>query len=157
MYSQKGADLLTWGIEGESYVVENGKKKLTDYALEVADDGYLVLHHYAIGHAAFPKYDGESVVLATYPADQIVAETTWADSSNALVYPPSISLSVADKAFCDSVMDDVNNYISEMEIKFITGEEPLSNFDAYVNQLDRMGIGKALEIYRKAYESHMAK
>lgn len=156
MYSQEGADLLTWGIEGETYVVENGEKKLTDYALEIAEDGYLVLHHYAIGHAAFPKYDGESVVLATYPEDQIIAEKTWADSSNALIYPPYITLSAEDKAFCDSVMDDVNSYISEMEIKFITGEEPLTNFDLYVNQLDKMGVTKAVEIYRKAYESHMA-
>lgn len=157
MYSQKGADLLTWGIEGETYVVENGEKKLTDYALEVAEDGYLVLHHYAIGHAAFPKYDGESVVLATYPEDQIIAEKTWADSSNALIYPPYITLSAEDKAFCDSIMDDANTYISEMEIKFITGEEPLTNFDLYVNQLDKMGVTKAVDIYRKAYESHMAK
>lgn len=157
MYSPEGADLLTWGIEGESYVVENGEKKLTDYALEMAEDGYLVLHHYAIGHAAFPKYDGESVVLATYPEEQIVAETTWADSSNALIYPPYIAISVEDKAFCDSVMDDVNTYITEMELKFITGEEPLTNFDLYVNQLDKMGVNKALDIYRKAYEAYQAR
>ncbi|MBQ8619852.1 MAG: extracellular solute-binding protein [Clostridia bacterium] len=157
MYSQEGADLLTWGIEGKTYVVENGEKKLTDYALEVAEDGYLVLHHYAIGHAAFPKYDGESVVLATYPEEQIIAETTWADSSNALVYPPYISLSLEDKAFCDGVMGDVNNYITEMEIKFITGEEPLSNFDNYVKQLEKMGVKDALEIYRREYEEFMSR
>lgn len=157
MYSQEGADLLTWGIEGESYVVENGEKKLTDYALEIAEDGYLVLHHYAIGHAAFPKYDGESVVLATYPEDQIIAEQTWADSSSALVYPPYITLSVEDKAFCDDVMDDVNTYITEMELKFITGEESLDNFDLFVAQLEKMGVTKALELYRQAYDAYMAK
>lgn len=157
MYSQEGADLLTWGIEGESYVVENGEKKLTAQALEMEEDGYLVLHHYAIGHAAFPKYDGESVVLATYPEEQIIAEQTWADSSSALVYPPYITMSVEEKAFCDGVMDDVTNYISEMELKFITGEEPLSNFDTYVAQLDRMGINDALAIYRKAYDAYKAR
>lgn len=61
-------------------------------------------------------------------------------------------MSVEDKAFCDEIMDDVSNYISEMELKFITGEEPLSNFDVYVDQLDRMGVGDALAIYRRAYE-----
>lgn len=155
MYSQKGADLLTWGIEGESYVVVDGEKQLTEYALTVADDGYLVLHHYAIGHAAFPKYDGESVVLATYPEEQLVAERTWADSSAALNYPPTISFSAQDQAFIDGVMDDVNNYIAEMELKFITGEEPLSNYDAYVAQLERMGMDKVVEIYRRAYEAYM--
>lgn len=43
-------------------------------------------------------------------------------------------------------MDDVSTYITEMEIKFITGEEPLSNFDVYVSQMDKMGVNKVLEI-----------
>ena len=155
MYSQKGADLLTWGIEGESYVVVDGQKQLTDYALTMAEDGFLVLHHYAIGHAAFPKYDGESVVLATYPEDQLVAERTWANSSSALIYPPFISFTAEEHAYIDGVMDDTNNYITEMEIKFITGAEPLSNYDAYVAQLERMGMDKVLEIYRSAYARYM--
>ncbi len=158
MYSEEGSALLTWGIEGESYIVtEDGRKQLTDAAMTLAEDGYLTLHHYAIGHTAFPKYDGESVVLATYPDDQLVAEKTWADASTALIYPPAINMSVEDKAFCDSVMDDVTNYITEMELKFITGEEPLSNFDAFVAQLDRMGVGKALDIYRRQYEAYQAR
>lgn len=158
MYSEAGSTLLTWGIEGESYIVDaEGRKHLTEQALTVGEDGYLVLHHYAIGHTSFPKYDGESVVLATYPDDQLVAERIWADASIALIYPPSINMSVEDKAFCDGVMDDVTNYIAEMELKFITGEEPLSNFDAFVDQLERMGVGEALAIYRKQYEAYQAR
>lgn len=158
MYSEEGSALLTWGVEGKSYTVVNGEKQLTELALTVDPaHNWLMLYEYAIGHASFPKYDGENVVLASYPEEQLVAEQTWADASTALIYPPYISMSVADKAICDGVMDDVSNYITEMEVKFITGEEPLSNFDAYVAQLDRMGIHKALEIYQKAYEAYMAK
>jgi len=158
MYSEKGSTLLTWGVEGKSYVVVNGRKQLTELALSVdPEHNWLRLYDYAIGHASFPKYDGETVVLASYPEDQLIAEQTWADASSALVYPPYITMSVEDKSFCDGVMDDVNNYITEMELKFITGEEPLSNFDAYVAQLDRMGVNEALEIYRRAYEAYMAR
>lgn len=144
-------------MEGESYEVVDGKKQLTDYALTVAEDGYLMLHHYAIGHTSFPKYDGETVVLATYPEEQLTAEQTWADASAALNYPRAVSLSAEDQAFCDGVMDDVRTYQTEMELKFITGEEPLSSYDAFVAQLERMGVGKAVEIYRKAYEEYMAR
>lgn len=153
MYSEEGSTLLTWGIEGVTYEVKDGKKQLTELALSVDEEnGWLNLYKYAIGHALFPKYDGENVVLASYPEEQLVAEKIWADASTALVYPPYIAMSVEDKAFCDEIMDDVRNYITEMELKFITGEEPLSNFDVYVDQLDRMGIREALEIYRRAYE-----
>ncbi|MBQ2952936.1 MAG: extracellular solute-binding protein [Clostridia bacterium] len=156
MYSEAGSTLLTWGVEGKSYVVVDGEKQLTELALTPdPEKGWLQLYDYAIGHASFPKYDGETVVLASYPEEQLVAEQTWADASTALIYPPYIPMSVEDRAFCDGVMDDVSNYITEMELKFITGEEPLSNYDAYIAQLERMGMDKVLEIYRSAYAAYM--
>ncbi len=157
MYSPEGSALLTWGIEGVSYTETDGVRQLTEHALTVdPEHNWLMLYEYAIGHASFPKYDGESVVLASYPEEQLVAEQTWANASTALIYPPYIPMSVVDRAFCDGVMDDVTNYIAEMELKFITGEEPLDNYDAYVAQLERMGMQQVLEIYRNAYAAYMA-
>ncbi len=158
MYSEAGSNLLTWGIEGETYEVVDGKKVLTEMALSVNEEkGWLKLYSYAIGHASFPKYDGETVVLASYPEEQLIAERTWADASTALIYPPYITMSEEDRAYCDSVMDDVTTYITEMEIKFITGEESLDNFDRFVAQLDKMGVTRALDIYRAAYAAYMAR
>ena len=62
-----------------------------------------------------------------------------------------------DRSFCDQVTDDVANYITEMELKFITGEESLDNFDLFTAQLEKMGVGKALDIYRRYYEAYRAK
>ncbi len=158
MYSEKGSELLTWGIEGESFEWVDGERRLTELALTTdPEKGWLRLYEYAVGHAAFPKYDGETVVLASYPEEQLIAERTWADASTALVYPPGIALDVEDKAFCDGVMDDVQPYLTEMELKFITGEEPLSSFDLFAAQLERMGVGEALEIYRQAYAAYQQK
>jgi len=61
------------------------------------------------------------------------------------------------QAYCDSLMDEMETYITEMSIKFITGEEPLTNFDAYVAQLTKMGIDNVLAIYRDAYVRYMEK
>lgn len=158
MYSPEGSDLLTWGIEGETYRIVDGKKELTEMALTVDEEnGWLTLYTYAIGHTAFPKYDGETVVLASYPEEQLVAERTWADASTALIYPPYINFSMEQQAYCDSLMDEMETYITEMSIKFITGEEPLTNFDAYVAQLTKMGIDNVLAIYRDAYVRYMEK
>lgn len=158
MYSPEGSDLLTWGIEGETYRIVDGKKELTEKALTVDEEnGWLTLYTYAIGHTAFPKYDGETVVLASYPEEQLVAERTWADASTALIYPPYINFSMEQQAYCDSLMDEMETYITEMSIKFITGEEPLTNFDAYVAQLTKMGIDNVLAIYRDAYVRYMEK
>lgn len=156
MYSEEGSSLLTWGVEGESWEWVDGKKQLTEMALTPdPEKGWIQLYNYAIGHSPFPKYDGETVVLASYPEDQLIAERTWAEAETSLIYPPYITMSVTDQAFCDSVMDEAANYIAEMELKFITGEESLDNFDLFVAQLEKMGVGEVLNIYRKAYEEHM--
>ena len=44
-----------------------------------------------------------------------------------------------------------------MQIRGITGEEPLSNFDAFVENLKRMGIEEVLAVYRKQYAEYQAK
>ena len=158
MYSEEGSNLMTWGIEGETWEWVDGKKQLTELALTPdPENGWISLYNYAIGHSPFPKYDGETVVLASYPEEQLIAERTWAEGSTALIYPPYITFSVNDQAYCDGVMADVANYIAEMELKFITGDESLDNFDLFVAHLDKMGVSKALEIYRKAYDAYMAK
>ncbi len=155
LYSQEGGALLHWGVEGVTYEVVDGEKKLLPFALETAASGYLNLYHYAIAHTSWPKYDGETAVLATYPEDQLIAEMTWADASMALIYPTSIRMSTEEKNYCVNVMDSITNYVNEMEIKFITGEELLSNFDQFVSNLKRMGIEEVLEIYRHHYAEFM--
>lgn len=157
LYTEEGGALTHWGILGETYEVVNGEKRLLPFALQTADDGYLNLYHYAIGHTPFPKYDGELVVLRTYPDEQLAAEMVWADASPALIYPPAIRLSTSDTARCTDIMNSINNYLTEMEVKFITGEEPLSNFDQFVGNLKRMGIDDALALYRRQYELYISK
>lgn len=156
MYSEEGGSLMHWGIEGVTWEWSaDGHKALTDYALSICEENYLNLYKYAIGHMSFPKYDGETVVLASYPEDQLIAEWTWADASTALIYPPYITLSAEDQKICEQIFSDVDTYMSDMEMRFITGVEPLSNFDGFVNSMKRMGIDKAVEIYRQYYREMM--
>jgi putative aldouronate transport system substrate-binding protein len=40
-----------------------------------------------------------------------------------------------------------------MEAKFILGSEPLSNFDAYVQKIQSLGIDQLLAVYQKTYDN----
>lgn len=44
------------------------------------------------------------------------------------------------------IMSEVQTYREEMFVRFITGQEPLSNFDAFQARLEQMGIERAIEI-----------
>ena len=40
-----------------------------------------------------------------------------------------------------------------MTCKFITGVEPLTNFDTYMDTLQKMGIENLIALYQEAYDS----
>lgn len=153
-YTEEGSSLLTWGIEGETYAIIDGRKQLLPEAFDILENGYMRLHTYAIGHMAFPKYDGEMVVLQSYPEEQLLAEQVWADCDTGLVYPPNLVFDPADDAIANSIMPDIESYVTDMDLKFITGEEPISNFDQFVATLRRMGIDEALAVYERNYQAY---
>ncbi len=156
-YSEEGTNLLTWGIEGETYEVVDGEKRLLPEALEFGDDKYMKLHRYAIAHNDFPKYDGETVLLQMYPSEQLEAEMIWSDFDGSLIYPPNICFTSEENDVVSNIMTDMNAYIEEMTRKYITGEEELSTFDNFVYNVKKMGIEKVLDIYQKNYDLYRQK
>lgn len=158
MYSEEGSDYLTWGIEGETYQIgANGAKYLLPGALEVEEDGYMKLHHVAIGHVAFPKYDGETVVLQTYPEEQLIAEKVWANCDISLIYPPNILFPAGDREKINELLPDIGKYVEEMRMAYVTGEKSLDTFDEFRATLKEMGIEEVIEIYEKNYKIYLEK
>lgn len=47
---------------------------------------------------------------------------------------------------------DMKTYVEQMEAKFITGVEPLSNWDKYVKTLEGMGVEEYVKVYQDAYD-----
>lgn len=48
----------------------------------------------------------------------------------------------------------IGDYVKMMEAKFITGEEPIENFDNYVKELKNLGIEEYIGIYQNAYDDY---
>ena len=54
-------------------------------------------------------------------------------------------------------MNEINTYRDEMTLKFILGTADIAEFDAYVKNLETMGINRALEIQNSALERYNAR
>ncbi|GGH79294.1 putative aldouronate transport system substrate-binding protein [Pullulanibacillus pueri] len=52
------------------------------------------------------------------------------------------------------IEQDLNKYVSQMEAKFITGQEPLSKWDDYVKTIKKMNLDELLDTYQKAYDRY---
>ena len=46
----------------------------------------------------------------------------------------------------------MKNYITKMRQRFITGLEPLTNYDTYIEQVKLLGGDQYVEIWQRAYD-----
>ncbi|WP_338652530.1 extracellular solute-binding protein [Sporosarcina psychrophila] len=65
---------------------------------------------------------------------------------------PLVYLTSEEQKQVNTIEIDLQSYIQQMEAKFITGVEPLSNWDKYVKTIEDMNIDKYIEIYQVAYD-----
>lgn len=68
------------------------------------------------------------------------------------VYPTTVRYSKSDAERVKFLSNDIRSYMDQMTAKFVTGEEPLSNFDAYVNNLKKMNLDELTKIMQTAYD-----
>jgi putative aldouronate transport system substrate-binding protein len=89
--------------------------------------------------------------------EQKAALVNWAIDEPFKHKLPSITPTPDESQESARIMAEVNTYADEMLVKFILGTEPLSNFDAYVNTIKRMGIDRAIEIQNAALTRYNAR
>jgi len=67
---------------------------------------------------------------------------------------PAFILSGDEASLYTRRYPDIDTYVNEMYIKFIMGTEPFTNFDAYVNTVNSMGIDEVIGVIQNAYDRY---
>lgn len=66
----------------------------------------------------------------------------------------TMCLSEDDQDIFNDIWTDMETYISQMHGKFISGEEDIeAGWDAYLKNLEKMGLDELLEIYQNTYDA----
>lgn len=78
------------------------------------------------------------------------------NSDSSLQLPP-FQLGEEDQQTVADVATPIYTYVDEMTLKFITGAEPLENFDTFRDTIRSMGMDEVLELEQKGYEEYMSK
>jgi len=147
-YTDEARELVSWGKEGETYEIVDGKKQyITDEAGTQANTLY------GFGtYGTFTRMDPEAV-LAFESAD--LAETRDMVLEHTMPYAnPYWWLSYNEEEYDvkEEYETAINTYMSEMVSKFLLGQEPLSKFDEYQATLYEMGLDKLIAAYTSAYD-----
>ncbi|MBO0993320.1 extracellular solute-binding protein [Bacillus sp. SD088] len=157
-YSEEGATLFFMGVEGKTYEVdENGDLQYLDKITNSADGltmeqelakyitylggGYPGL----VKEATFKGAESlPSSIEAAQKLEPFMPEEIW----------PDFTYTIEENNKLSALQADIHKYVDEMQDKFITGTEPLSKWDDYVKEVEKMKLDEYMEIQKAAYERY---
>jgi len=150
----EGTRLSLCGIEGIHYNIVNGKIQFTDNMINNPQYNIITqlrligaFHYLDIQNGEFNiargvgQYKAGIDLIAANP-DQYIAAI------------PALIPTESEQSAIMEYWPDIKTYIDEMTIRFIKGNEPLSNFNAFRNKLRDMGIDKLTALYQGMYERY---
>ncbi len=160
MYSPEGQLLVNMGIEGTHYTMQNGEPVFTDYVMNNPDG---LSPKQAVGTFTIAQGTGMPSVLCFCETSQLDDDAVleakenciipFLETSNQYVIPGTISFPSEADAERRAAMADIETYVDEMVMKFITGRESFDNWDTYVSKVKEMGIEKVIGIYQDAVDT----
>ena len=159
-YSEEGSLLYQFGIEGVSYNMENGYPR---YTKEITDNPDGIPMATILGKYSNAGFGGPFVqdirYLEQYADSDIQREAwdLWMDTDSKKYQIPYVLAESDNLGEHGRLSRAVDQYAQEMLVKFILGTEPIGNFDLYIEELYKLGLGDLLQIKQSAYEKYMAK
>ncbi|MGI6577511.1 MAG: hypothetical protein ACOX1Q_05625 [Eubacteriales bacterium] len=157
-YSEEGALLGNWGIEGVSYEIgEDGKPRWME-VIYANPDGTSTEDMQSLNTMppVHPKlYYWERGFSPTLPEKAFkVGKEIWDRNYEDSETMPEVSISIDESAEYSSKMGDIKTYVTENTIKFITGEKSLSEWNSYVEWINSHGIDRCTEIMQNALDRY---
>lgn len=156
-YSEEGMMYWNFGEEGKTYeVAADGSIKFTE--LITADERGIAesLKDYTGMYSEGVGMQMADFVKAKNSQTSIDAVNVWTDNTVAKDYklPPYARTADEQTKYAD-INAVLSTYVSEMALKFVTGEESLDKFDKYVEQLNAYKLPELLEIEQAAYDRYV--
>jgi putative aldouronate transport system substrate-binding protein len=155
MYTDEGALLCNYGLEGESFEFdENGVPVFTDLVLNNPDMSTTVaLFMYCMDRGPF--YRDETREQSGYTAAQKAASDIWTSNQTTGRAMGSTSLNTEESDKVNEFYGDIKTYIEQSVLEFVIGNRDLSEFDDYVQHIKDMGIDEVTACYQDAYERYL--
>jgi putative aldouronate transport system substrate-binding protein len=157
-YTEEGAMLANWGVEGVSYEMVDGEPVFTDLITNNDEGMTATLAQF--------RYMLQNTVCLTSVAsqqqglndEQLAMVDVWmADKDNSYAMPSSLTLTSDESDDYNRIASDIITFCQENFLKFITGDKPLSDLDDFVATLKSMGIEEAMAIQQSALDRYMSR
>jgi len=158
-FTEEGNDYTNFGEEGVTYTKDaEGNIQWTE----------LITGDPLGQSAALAKYTGftgvgigiqrEAFVKAKNEKVAADAVYKWIENTEGMKHSvPKLSYTEEEVEQYKDRQSVIKKYVEEAALKFITGEKSLDEFDAFVAELDKLGLQEVLKAFQSAYDRYMAK
>jgi ABC-type sugar transport system, periplasmic component len=142
------------GYEGEQWKYTDATK--TKYMFIKPVQNYVQLNQSVIITYSLPGYINNRAVQI---GDNLMFDKVEGNKDTKMKYykpcfPMHARYTKAESDELATITTDLDNYQFMMETKFILGQEPLSNFNAFVSNLSKYGVKKSLAIHQEVYDRY---
>lgn len=170
LFSDEGATLMNYGIEGTSYEVVDGEIVLNkdwfdDCPTMPRAGNYNDVRTGMLGAGIYTCLLDYFGFYDNYYTDvQLETQTVWTSNTPATLaesweMPTYVTnyISVDDNTTANTHLTDIGTYISEMIPAFILGQKDIdAEWDAFVEKQYNMGLQTVLDIYQAGYDAYWA-
>ncbi|MFK7693259.1 extracellular solute-binding protein [Paenibacillus sp. HJGM_3] len=158
LYGDEGATFYFMGVEGQTYrKAADGKlefvEEITKNPNGLTMDQALAKYITWLG-GSYPGYVQEKYFKGSETLPESVAVGKKAEQHKIKELWNAFNFTDQETEFRSTVGNDIQNYIGEMEAKFISGSAPMSDWDKYVATVDKMGVAEYMKIYKQAYDRY---
>ena len=161
-YTDEGSLYWNFGKEGVSW--EYNSENEVEYLPLVTDDPDGLNN--AISKYGGSTWNGSCIQMTRMlylknTQTAIDANDLWyypnEDVAFSWTYPRTVTFTTEESNRIDELKSQIDTHTKEMTVKFLTGEEPIENFDKFVETLNSMGLEEMLSIYQAAYDRYLGR
>ncbi|WP_248924571.1 extracellular solute-binding protein [Paenibacillus hamazuiensis] len=157
-FGDEGATFYFMGLKGQTYKeAADGKleyvEEITKNPNGLTMDQALAKYITWLG-GSYPGYVQEKYFKGSETLPESLAAGKKAQPHAIKEIWNSFNFTEEETEFMSTVGSDIHTYITEMEAKFITGAEPMTEWDKYVATVKKMGLDQYMKIYKQAYDRY---
>ena len=157
-FTDEGMRLANYGIEGESYTLdENGTPQYTELMTANPDGDTFKTCQLLYTMVMVPTVMDTRASFGLYSDAQLAAQEIWSSNIDDAYVLPEITMTEDENNELSSIYSDLSTMVSEKLIKFIIGDEPMDNWSSFVADMEDMNAQRCVEIYQDALDRYLAR
>lgn len=156
-FSEEGGRMANWGVEDETYIIQdNGKPTYVDAVWNDSECFMYLLRSARYGLYWAPCDFDVSLMIADYTPEQMDAVDMWVSTRGSyLCYPPNFQLNTEDKELVNEYEPDCCTYFWEHVFKTISCQETMEDLDNVIATAMDMGMTQVVEAYNRSYQTYL--